>query len=222
MVNALEQPADPLPEERLRATARSVTHSLTTVRPLPPDRTLLSIGLLTFLAFSVLGASSFGFYGFEKLSLSQLLTYYSVLTGLGFLFSIVTVQGIIPGSRKLIQLPWLVALMLVLLVALPFALFHDISLVRFVPLGIPCLRLGCLSALAFGVLAIVFLKRGFVTSPLQVALSAGLFAGLAGFSVLALHCPILNAAHVVVWHGGAVLAGGVAGMIVGFVRERIS
>lgn len=222
MVGTFNEPAAPLPEVRLQAIARRFSRSLKPVRALPSDRTLLSIGLLLFIAFCLLASYVVGFYGFKSLSLSQLLTYYSALTGLAFLFSMLTVQEMIPGSRRLVQPLPMIALLLALIVALPFALFHDASLTRFVPLGIPCLRLGCLCALISGGLASIFIRKGFSISPLHTGVGAGLFVGLAGFSVLALHCPIQNAAHVTVWHGGAVLAGGIGGAIVGLIRERIS
>ncbi len=218
----LSQPEEPISGNRLQAITAQVVRSLKPVRPLPPDRTLVSIGLLSFIAFCLGIASIVGFRGYENLSLSQRLTYFSLLVGLAFLFSIVTVQDMIPGSRRRVRPSSAIALMLLLVIALPFALFHDVSLVRFVPLGIPCLRFGCICALLFGALASIPVRKGFLVSPLQTSIAVGLFAGLAGFSALALSCPIQNAAHVVVWHGGAVLAGGLGGAIAGLIRKRIS
>lgn len=222
MMDTLAESAEPLTESRLQIIDQRIAQSLRPVRPLPSDRVLLSVGLLLFIGFCLLATYFVGFFGARKLGFSQSITYYSALIGLAFLFSLALVQDMIPGSKKLLQSWPLIVLLLAVIVALPFALFHDISLARFVPLGIPCLRLGCVCALASGILIGLGMKNGFVVSPLRVSLAAGFLGGLTGFSVLALHCPILNAVHVVVWHGGAVLAGGLVGAIAGLIRERIS
>jgi hypothetical protein len=55
---------------------------------------------------------------------------------------------------------------------------------------------------------------------MQASMLAGLFAGLGGFAVLALHCPILTAPHVWAWHLGAMLIAGAGGAAAGVIVSR--
>ncbi len=221
LLKVLDQPVEPIPERSVQAIAGRLTGSLKAVRPLPSDRVLVSISLIFFIAFCLLVAYMEGFQGYKGLYLDQRILYFGVLLGLAFLFSIATVQEMIPGSRRLIDGVPLIICLLLLLVALPFVLFRTVSFVQFVQRGIPCLRLGSLCALTFGIIAGMLIRSGYFVYPLQASVIVGFFAGLAGFSVLAIYCPLQNAAHILVWHLGALLVGGVGGTFVGaFLQER--
>jgi hypothetical protein len=74
-------------------------------------------------------------------------------------------------------------------------------------LGLVC---GALSAAPFWLL----LRKGFLASPVAAGATIGSFAGFAGVAVLALHCPIENSAHILVWHLGAMMLAAMAGIVV--------
>jgi len=101
-------------------------------------------------------------------------------------------------------------------------LFSDHSTVRFVSQGIPCLRLGVISALVSGLLGWRLLQRGYLVSPRETIVLYGFFAGLVGVAVLALHCPIRNSLHVLVWHLGAMVLAGLLGLLLGWFIENHS
>jgi hypothetical protein len=49
---------------------------------------------------------------------------------------------------------------------------------------------------------------------------AGTLAGLAGVTMLELHCPNFEALHVMLWHTAVVPASGAAGALLGWLRNR--
>jgi hypothetical protein len=221
MVEALDTANDTPNTQRVARIQGLITASLEPVRPLPPDRTLISISVALFIAFSLLAAIPVGYNGLHVLSAQQRLAYYSVITACAILFSAATVQQMIPGSKRKLRPQWVVVAVLLSLTSLAVALYQNFELTQFVELGIPCLRLGCICAAVSGALSYFIVRKGFLTSPIKTSTMMGFFAGLAGVAVLALHCPIKNSAHIIVWHLGAMVLGGVGGAAVGAFWQRI-
>jgi hypothetical protein len=199
--------------ERIDGILNLVTTSLEPVQPLPSNRALASSLLTLFVAFSLVATILFGYHGFQVLNTFQRIVYYSVIMLYAIWFSVATVEQMIPGSKRRTNPQWLPVAALLSLALLAAALFPNFELERFAGLGVPCLRLGSVCALLSGAFFWLIFRKGFFTSPLAAGITAGFLAGLAGVAVLALHCPILNALHVVVWHLGAMIAGGMAGAI---------
>lgn len=82
-----------------------------------------------------------------------------------------------------------------------FALvFDDHSLGRFVPQGLVCLRAGLLWAVPAAVFTWLLLRRGYAVDRSAAGVACGMFAGLAGLSVLEFHCPNFRLWHIMVWH----------------------
>ncbi len=121
----------------------------------------------------------------------------------------------IPGAKYLVPSAVLSIAALVVLGILSAILFANRSTENFVSHGIPCLRLGVISALISGFLGWRLLQRGYLVSPRETITLYGFFAGLVGVCVLALHCPILNSLHVLVWHLGAMVLAGLVGFFLG-------
>lgn len=219
MVQALTLPEAHLDRERIDQFQKLITGSLRPVRTLPSDRTLVWKLLAFFTAFSLLAAIPVGYKGFHVLNEYQRFAYYGLILLCAACFSITTVQEMIPGSKRRASPGWTIAAATLSLAVLVSVLFHNFDLDRFVALGIPCLRLGCICALAGGALSWLILRKGFFTSPVAAGVTVGFFAGLAGVAVLALHCPIQNSAHIIVWHLGPMALGGVGGAILGTLRR---
>ena len=222
MVEALTPPDTEPDTERISKIQNLITASLKPIGPLPSDWKLVWHLLALFTVFSLLAAIPVGYKGFRVLSAYQRFVYYGVILLCAMLFSVVTVQEMIPGSKRKASPGWTILATILALAVLVSALFKNFDLNRFVPLGIPCLRLGSISALVSGALSWFFLKRGFFPSPVTASAVVGFFAGLTGVAVLALHCPIQNSTHILVWHLGAMLVGGLGGVAVGTLRRRIA
>ncbi len=190
------------------------------VRPLASDGVLTWQYSAMFAAFSILAAIPFGYHGFHVLEMYQKVAYVSVISMDAIWLALTVVQEMIPGSKRKANAWWAMVAALALLALLAALLFHNFDLERFVSLGVPCLRLGSLCAIVSGGLFWLIFRRGFFTSPVKAGASIGLFAGLAGVAVLALHCAVQNSAHIIVWHLGAMLIGGSVGGVAGSLRRR--
>ena len=192
------------------------------IRPLPSNAILWTISLSIFSIVSLVVASVVGFKAIAVLSAGEMVLYYGVVALFAGLFARAVIERMIPGEKRILPSSglWIAALILPGLVMA--GLFSDHSTVRFVSQGIPCLRLGVISALVSGLLGWRLLQRGYLVSPRETIVLYGFFAGLVGVAVLALHCPIRNSLHVLVWHLGAMVLAGLLGLLLGWFIENHS
>ncbi len=193
----------------------------TPVQALPSNGAMMLFVVGCFVILAALLAAPFGFYGFEKLSAGSAVTEYAVVLLLASVLAGGAVEQMIPGSRRVIQPVAGVLVAISLLSGSASLLFPDFSTHEFIRRGIPCLRLGMLCAMAAGVLVALAMRRGFVTDAVQAAITCGALSGLLGVGVLALHCPILNAAHIISWHVSVVAVTSVVGALVGGRLSRL-
>ena len=220
LLDVLEQPTPPVSPALVNAITASFTREMVRVTPLPSDRALMWIAFGFFAAFSLLLTSAVGFRGFHVLSPAERIVYYTLICVFGLLFSASAAPALIPAAKIRIR-PSAVAFACVLVIAVAAMLmFPAFSLNRFVSLGIPCLRLGCLCAALYGLLATFLVRRGFVADPKCTALYIACFGGFSGIAVLSLHCPFLNAPHIIVWHLGSMAVSAVAGAFIGLSFAR--
>jgi hypothetical protein len=206
---------DPPDAATLEKIAAQFSASAKPVRALPSNLTLWAISLGLFAALVSIVAKVVQFKAITVLSGGQMVAYYGVLLLLAALFSRAMIERMIPGAKRVVPSILLSIAALVALSLLASVLFADRGTENFVSRGIPCLRLGVMSALLSGFLGWWLLQRGYLVSPRETITLYGFFAGLVGVSVLALHCPIPNAPHVLVWHLGAMLLAGLAGFFLG-------
>jgi hypothetical protein len=220
MIDSLETSSERPDNERLARLKEHIGDAATAVRPLPSDPVMFSIFLFLFLAFSILLAMPVGYQGFLRLSVLQRGYDYSAILLVAALFCVAIVQEIVPGAKRRINPLTLLVLCVMLLSATTVALFPNFDLAYFVKLGVPCLRFGLLCAAISAGLGFWLIRKGFASSPLRFGMVFGAFAGLVGVAALAFHCPILNAAHILVWHCGAMLIGGAIGAVLATFRPR--
>jgi hypothetical protein len=121
----------------------------------------------------------------------------------------------VPGSKTLVDPRILLASCTVAFVVVFAILFHDYRMGRFFSEGIACLGAGLFQAAATGILLWLVLRRGLILNPVAAGVAAGTLAGLAGFGMLELHCPILKAMHLMVWHTAVIPLSGLAGYLAG-------
>ncbi|HEY4088232.1 MAG TPA: NrsF family protein [Bryobacteraceae bacterium] len=117
-----------------------------------------------------------------------------------------------PGSA-LLAIP----LALAIVVAVLFPLHHENHF--WMRIGI-CLKLGT----PVGILAALplwfLLRTGAVLSPKLTGLTAGMFAGLAATAALQIHCPNIEAAHIVLSHLGFAVLASALGFLLGSIAEQ--
>lgn len=205
---------EPLAAAQIERLAAQFSASAATVKPLPSNTVLWSFALAIFAVISLVIAGIVKLFAIQVLGGWQMILYYGLVFLLAALFARAIVEQMIPGSVRLIRSSWLAALGMAALVLLIIVIFKNLGTVHFVTQGIPCLRLGVISAVVSGFIGWKLFQRGYLVSPLETNTLYGLFAGLVGIAVLALHCPILNSLHILVWHLGAMLIAGLMGFII--------
>ena len=201
--DVLNQAAGAAPEvdpALLENISRSVGGSLTPVRPLPRKSVLMAAATAMCAAIGFAGAATLGMHGIEKMSAVQAGMIFPVLGLLICLAARLSVSEMSPGSpRELPPWLWPVAGSLTL-VAVFAALFHEYRTERFLAQGLTCLKAGLLHAIPTALAAWLLLRRGFAVHPIASGLALGTLAGLAGVTMLELHCVNFEAPHVMLWH----------------------
>ena len=209
------QAIEALDEEHLSAIRERVVAASAPVKPLPSDRVLIAFLTAVFLAFILLVARIVKMRALGALTPVQMLAYFGLILACALAGAAVIVGEMIPGSRLRSGSRMWMAATAVILPLTCVAIFRSYSTVHFVSLGIPCFEMGSACALGASLLLSLFLRKGFVAFRRSAARVAGFLAALAGVAVLALHCPFLSVAHIVTWHFGVLLAGWLAGDLIG-------
>jgi hypothetical protein len=206
-----------LPAGLLERIVESVGPAVQPVRPFG-STPLRSAGLALIVAgIALLGAARLGFRGVEALSLAPRLVIFGTLALLAALVAARTVREWIPGSATPVAgsaIPAAVTGALLVVFAL---LLHDYSTAQFVPAGLTCLLTGLLHAAVAAPFLWWLLRRGYAVNAVSAGLVAGALAGLAGVSLLELHCAKLEAPHVLLWHTLVVPVSAVTGAGAGWL-----
>lgn len=215
MLRRAEIPTNPN-AETLARIAESIARSMRPVRPMAPRRVLTGTVVLISLMVALSGAAGLGFFGIAKMTLLERVAIFSVLGILVLASARELVNAMIPASRRRFSSRGLAATANICLAAV-FALnFRDYQTTHFIHAGLICLGVGLLHAFTAGLLSWLVLRRGFAVSGVSAGLAAGTMAGLAGVSMLELHCPNFQAAHVLVWHLGVLLVSAGLGLLCGW------
>jgi hypothetical protein len=101
----------------------------------------------------------------------------------------------------------------VVLLAIFAVLFRDYHTEQFVHQGMICLVAGMAHAIPTAFASWLLLRRGFAVNPVAAGLVAGTLGGLAGVTMLELHCPNFQAFHVMLWHTAVILVSAGAGAL---------
>jgi hypothetical protein len=211
-----------LPAGVLARIVESIGPSLAPVRPLPPAWVLSGALVAITAAVALLGAARAGFQGFEALGLYELILIFGTLGTLAWVTAGQTVCDWIPGSRRRLGSGGLLGLATASLLLVFSLLFHDYRVEAFVPAGLACLVTGLLHAVPAALLGWWWLRRGLALNYASAGLAAGTLAGIAGVTVLELHCTNSEALHLLVWHTLVVPVSGATGAILGWALGRSS
>ena len=190
-------PVDPALLDRVKA---SLGPAMLPVRPLAPTW-LLAAGLVLICAvIGIAGAVALGLKGVHVMSPVEIAAIFPVLAAMLCLSAAYYAGAMIPGSRlsgARWTLPAIVCLVLIAIFAL---LFHTYQTQNFVRQGLVCLKAGLLHAVPAALACWWLLRRGCAVDSVATGLAQGTLAGLAGVLMLELHCAILEAPHVMLWH----------------------
>jgi len=221
LVNALNAPVavDSPSPATLRQITESIIADLRPVRPVAPARYLLAaiVGIFAFIvSIAVYQLGPRAIAVMTPLQTVAILGALAISTGL-LAYSLV--HQMVPGSRHTIPprlLPVGITFALTMAIVV---LFQFQSERNFWGNAWGCIRagapIGVLSAMAFWLV----LRRGAILSPGMTGAATGLLAGLVGTSVLEIHCPNLDAAHILVSHLGVAMLCALAGLVIGMATE---
>jgi hypothetical protein len=210
--------------ELLDRISLSVGSDLQSVASMPPSWILVGRLILIGGLVAVSGAILLGGHGFRAMSPLEISVVLAVLgVWMGVAASQCVVEAI-PGSRRIAS-PLAIALSgCLILTAIFGVLFRDYHAERFVTQGIKCLAAGIGFAIPAALGIWFVLRNGFTTNATASGFARGMLAGLAGLTMLELHCPNLEVPHLVVWHVGVLPMGGLLGLVAGLFhwkRERL-
>jgi hypothetical protein len=171
---------------------------------------------LSIVAFGVYRMGAFAIAAMTALQTTAILSALVIGTGL-LAYSLV--HQMVPGSQHEIAprlLPVGITISLMIAIAVFFQFQHERN---FWGNAWACIRAGT----PIGVLAAVpfwlVLRRGAILSPTATGAATGLLAGLVGTSVLEIHCPNLDAWHILVSHLGVAILCALAGLVIGLAAE---
>jgi hypothetical protein len=206
-----------VPAELLQRIADTIGPTVRPVRALPATW-LLAVGLLLITgAVGFLGAARAGFQGVEALSLGPRLLIFSTLTLLTCVAAVRLAGEWIPGSPRRLTPMAVLALVVIMLLGVFALLFHDYRTEHFVSAGLTCLATGLLHTVPAALLGWWWLRRGWAVNPVSAGLAAGVLGGLAGVTMLELHCTDFHALHLLVWHTLVVPTSGALGAFAGWL-----
>jgi len=221
LIRALDTPVpvDPPSPATLRKIAEGIATNLRPVRPVAPARYFFGAFVGIFVSIVVLGVYRMGAFAIAVMTPLQTAAILSALAISTGLLAHSLVHQMVPGSRHRIPpgpLPVGITISLTIAIVVLFQFQHERN---FWANGWACIRAG----IPIGVLAAapfwLVLRRGAVLSPCMTGAATGLLAGLVGASVLEIHCPNLDAWHILVSHLGVAVLCALAGLVIGLATE---
>jgi hypothetical protein len=171
------------------------------------------------LAVAIAGAARIGFSGVERLGVFERALIFPALAILLWLAATACVSEIIPGSRRQFSPGALLGIGVLSTLAVFALLFRNYQTTHFVSAGVACLATGLLHAIPVALLSWLILRRGFAVNPVTAGLAAGTLAGLAGVTMLELHCPNFQAFHILLWHTAVLPLSAAAGALLAWRLE---
>jgi hypothetical protein len=206
-------------DEAVESVSDAVQPPLKAVKPLPSPG-VIALGLqLIFVVVAILGATYLGNNGFRVLSGVQATVIFCAMSLLARLAASASAARMVPGSKQAIDSRMLLAGSTAALFVVFAVFFHDYRLDRFASEGIACLGEGLLHATLAGSLLWLLVRRGVSSDAPAAGMALGTLAGLTGLGMLELHCPILKAMHLMVWHIAVIPVSGLAGYLAGRVVQ---
>lgn len=214
LANAAPHEVDPALLGRVTA---SMGASMGPVRPMAAPWMLASALLLICILIAVAGAFAFRVNGIPNLSAAEMAVIFAVLGIFLWFAALISAGEMVPGRKRPLNGLLSPTLLLVVVtagfLAMDAVLFRDYGMDSFASQGIPCLRAGLVVAAPTGIASWLVLRRGFAVNRTAAGLAAGTLAGLAGLTMLEIHCPNFHASHIMVWHTGVIPISALVGAI---------
>ena len=208
----------PLPAS-LRQIERTLVADLRPVRPLLPARYLFAAFIAIFVSFVSFAVYRMGAFAIAVMSPAQAGMVLGSLAICVGLLAYSLVAQMVPGARhrfppKPLQIGAIILLTIVIGVLFQFQYERN-----FWANGWWCIRAGIPISVMAAIPFWLVLRRGAILSPSLTGAATGLLAGLVGATVLEIHCPNLNAWHILLSHIGVSVLCAIAGLVIGLAAE---
>jgi hypothetical protein len=191
------------------------------VRPLPPAGAYFAIFAGILIAVCIVSCYAIaGQKGWQALSNLQRPLVFVPLSAIAALLAFSVVRQMTPGSKYTRTTALFAAGAFALMLACMTLIFRPMHESAFVHDSLACFRSGILFSVPAALLFALLLARGAGLSPALTGATAGGLAGLAGLTVLEIHCPNLNVYHIVVSHVTVPLICAAAGFLFSSVTFR--
>ena len=190
----------------LRQIESAIAGDLRPVRPISVNSYWVAL-ILIFVCVVALAVYRIGAFALAVMTPLQTATILGALAIAASLMSYSVVQQIIPGSRHRISPKLLPMCILILLAVVITILFHFQSEQHFWASAWSCIITGTSIGALTAVFFLFVLRCGAILSPRMTGVAIGLLAGLVGTTTLEIHCPNLEAGHILVSHVGVALIG---------------
>ena len=221
LVRALTAPNPPDEPSRcdLSQIERRLSSNLRAVRPVLSTRHLFVAFGAILVSAVFLDIHRLGAFALAAMSPLQASVILGSLMISACLMINSLVHQMMPGSRHRVSpeaLPIAISISLTVAIAVLFQFQHGRD---FWADARACLMTG--TPIAF-VTALPFwfvLRRGAILSPIVTGAATGLLSGLVGMSTLEVHCPNLNAWHILISHLGVAVLCSIAGLALGAAAE---
>ena len=203
----------------LRQIANGMAASLRPVRPVAPARYFLGAFVGIIVSIVALSVYRMGAFAVAAMTLLQTVTILSAMAISTGLLAYSLVHQMVPGSRHRIPprlLPVAITISLTIGITVLFQFQYERNFWgnawACIRAGIP---IGALAAVPFWLM----LRRGAILSPSMTGAATGLLAGLVATSVLEMHCPNLDAWHILVSHLGVAILCALDGLVIGLAAD---
>jgi hypothetical protein len=195
-----------------KAIQSEMARDLKPVRPLARPAVYVLTFAVIFLAVLVVALASAGTAdGWDALSTGQKAAVFTVLAVSCGLLIISLVRQMAPGSPDPISPTVLLAGVPAVLVLAIAVVFRPRPEPEFLSNGATCFRIGLSYSIPALFILWIVARRGAMLRPWLTGTVLGGLAGLTGLSILEMNCSNLNLYHILVWHGGVVVAGALGG-----------
>jgi hypothetical protein len=217
----MSAPVDPSLPASLRQIAEGIAANLHPVRPMAAKRYFFGALVGIVISIIAIGGYRMGAFAIAVMTPLQIAAILSALAIAMSLLAYALVNQMAPGSRHSVPPMVLlvgIAMTLTITIAGLFQFQHEqefwIECWACIQAGAP---IGILAAVPFWLV----LRRGAILSPAMTGAATGLLAGLVGTSVLEIHCPNLDAGHILVSHLGVAIMCALVGLVTGLTAEII-
>ncbi len=219
LAQALTIPSGSPSSVALGQIRRNLTRDLRPVRPIAQGGLILTAFVAIFVvvvAISMFRLRALALGAMSPIQTGVILVMLAICAGL-LAYSVV--KQMVPGALHWIS-PRLLPIGIVLALAITMIVlfqFHEER--NFWLKSWACIRTGTPLAALAAVPMWFVLRRGAILTPALTGAATGLLAGLAGTAALEIHCPNLDASHILVAHLGVAIAGAIGGFILGTVTR---